>query len=103
MPISPRPPEPAARAAAAQAVALTAVRYLALDLDRLQRFLDLSGTTPDALRERLGETGFLAGVLDHLLSDEALLLDFAAWAELPPTAVAEARGSILGGRQEELG
>jgi hypothetical protein len=97
MPISPRSAGTAERLAAAEAVAIAAVHFLALEIERLQRFLDLSGTTPDALRERLAEPGFLAGVLDHLLGDERLLLDFAAWAELPPAEAAQARRTLLGG------
>lgn len=103
MPISRRSSDPAARAEAAQGLALTAVRYLALDTDRLQRFMDLSGASPQSLRERLADAGFLAGVLDHLLGDEALLLDFAAWAGLPPESIAEARRFILPGAAEETG
>ena len=102
MPIASRPAGTGDRAAA-EGVAATAVHYLALEIERLQRFLDLTGTTPDALRERLAATAFLAGVLEHLLADERLLLDFAAWAELPPTAVAEARSALSGGRDDHDG
>lgn len=103
MPILRRSSDPAARAEAAQGLALSAVQYLALDRDRLQRFMDLTGAGPDSLRERLADAGFLAGVLDHLLGDEALLLDFVGWAGLPPESVAEARRFILPGGVAEAG
>lgn len=93
MPISPAAP---GTAEAAEALALIAVQFLALEAERLWRFLDLTGTAPDALRARLGEPAFLAGVLDHLLGDERLLLDFTAWAGIDPGAVAAARRGLVG-------
>lgn len=103
MPIAPRSPGTAERIEAAEAVAISAVHFLALEIERLQRFLDLSGTAPDALRQRLAEVGFLAGVLDHFLADERLLVEFAAWAELPPERVAAARRDLSGGAGSEIG
>lgn len=81
---------------AAEALALSAIQFLASDQDRLQRFLDLSGVLPDALRARLGNPEFQVGVLDHLLGDERLLLEFAAWAALAPEAVGAARRALGG-------
>lgn len=84
---------------AAEALALAAIQFLALEADRLQRFIDLTGLGPDDLRARLAEPVFLAGVLDHLLGDEPLLLDFASWAAIDPGAVAEAKHRLVGGRE----
>jgi hypothetical protein len=96
MPISRPTPGAEAAAEAAEALALAAVQFLALEADRLQRFLDLTGLAPDDLRAWLGEPAFLAGVLDHLLGDEALLIDFASWAEIAPKDVADARRRLAG-------
>ena len=93
MPISRRTP---GTAEAAEALALSAVQFLAADDDRLQRFLALSGIAPDSLRARLAERAFLAGVLDYLLGDEILLLDFAAWAAVDPGDIGEARCRLGG-------
>jgi hypothetical protein len=90
----------AAAVEAAEALALTAVQFLASEPDRLQRFLDLTGLQPDRLRARLTDQGFLAGVLDHLLGDEALLTEFADWAALQPTAVGQARRALGGWRPD---
>ena len=87
-------------AEAAEALALAAVQFLALEADRLQRFLDLTGLAPDDLRAWLGEPAFLAGVLDHLLGDEPLLLEFASWADIGPGAVAEAKHRLVGRRED---
>lgn len=88
---------------AAEALALTAVRFLASEPDRLQRFLDLTGLRPDRLAAELTDQGFLAGVLDHLLGDEALLTVFAGWAELEPTLVGRARQALGGWRPGDEG
>lgn len=85
---------------AAEALAFHAVRFLASDPDRLQRFLDLTGLAPDTLRARLAEPSFLAGVLDYLRADEGLLTGFAEWAAVSPAAVAEARRALGGWRAE---
>lgn len=93
MPTSRRTPGPAE---APEALALSTVQFIASEGDRLQRFLDLSGIAPESLRLRLGEPAFLAGVLDYLLGDEALLLEFAHWASLAPSEIAAARRSLGG-------
>lgn len=85
---------------AAEALALTVVRFLASEPDRLQRFLDLTGLDVDHLRARLTDQQFLAGVLDHLLGDEALLTEFAGWAGLEPTAIGQARRALGGWRPD---
>ena len=61
---------------AAQALALRALAFLAEDPERLGRFLALSGMGPAELRTRASDPALLGGVLDHLLSDERLLLAF---------------------------
>jgi hypothetical protein len=86
----------------AEAIALRAVQFLAEEPDRLQRFLDLTGVPPDSLRARLAEPAFLAGILDHLLGDEALLLAFADWAQVAPAEIAAARRTLAGGPEDSV-
>ncbi len=86
-----------AAAETAEAIALRAVQFLAEEPDRLQRFLDLTGVPPDSLRARLAEPAFLAGILDHLLGDEPLLLAFADWAQVAPAEIGAARRTLAGG------
>ena len=45
---------------------------------RLAAFLDVSGFLPGQIRDASREPGFLAGVLEHMLADESLLVAFAA-------------------------
>ena len=58
---------------------------------RLDRFLALSGIGLENLRAAAAEPGFLAAILDHLASDETLLLAFAEHAGQDPEAIAKAR------------
>jgi len=80
----------------AETIALRGLGFLASDADRLNRFLTLSGLTPPELRERAREPDLLAGVLEHLLADETLLLMFVAEGHLPPEDVTHAHVLLAG-------
>ncbi|MCB1377157.1 MAG: DUF3572 domain-containing protein [Alphaproteobacteria bacterium] len=77
-------------------IALKALGFLAADPDRLERFLALTGMTPQAIRPLAADPMFLGGVLDHLLSDQTLLLVFAETAGLTPGGIEAARASLPG-------
>ena len=79
-----------------EVVGLAALRFLACEPERLVRFLALTGTTIEDLRERAGEPALLGAVLDHLLSDETLLFLFAEAETLHPADVATARRKLPG-------
>ena len=70
--------------------------FLAEDADLLGRFMSLSGLSPDDLRRGIADPAFQAGVLDFALSDESLLLAFAANAGIDPAAVMKARTKMPG-------
>jgi hypothetical protein len=74
----------------AEAIAVQGLAFLAAEPARLSRFLVLTGLTPAQVRAQAQEPQFLAGVLEHLLADESLLLAFAANAALAPQAVVSA-------------
>ncbi|MFO1058726.1 MAG: DUF3572 family protein [Dongiaceae bacterium] len=78
----------------AMAVAAQAAAFIAEEDDRLARFLALTGLSPEALRAGLAQPAMLGAVLDHLLSDEPLLLAFAESAGLPPELPAAARALL---------
>lgn len=80
----------------AVALAAEAVRFLAADEQRIERFMALSGADPETIRASLADDAFLAGVLDHMLQDESLLLAFAETAGLDPDDPARAH-HVLGG------
>ena len=83
---------------AAETLAIQALAFIAEEPDRLGAFLAASGIGPDAIRDAAREPDFLAGVLDHMLDDESLLLAFADSAGLDPASIARARRA-LGGPQ----
>ena len=78
-------------AESAELLAIQALGFLAENPEHLQTFLDLSGASPDDLRDLAGSQDFLTGVLDHLLNNEELLLEFAAHSENDPECVLKAR------------
>lgn len=83
-------------AQAAQVLALNALAFLASDEDRLANLLLTTGLDLGALRDRAGEPAFLAGILDFLLGNEALLLLFAAETDTQPEMIARARQRLPG-------
>jgi uncharacterized protein DUF3572 len=82
--------------ARAETLAIAALSFLADEPDRLGAFLALSGIGPESLRAAAGEPHFLAGVLEHVVSDEKLLLDFAAHQGIDPFDVTRARQALAG-------
>ncbi len=88
-----------ARRDAAEALAVAALGFLAAEPEHLGRFLASAGIGPAQVREAAREPEFLVGVLDHLASDEPLLLMFARQQQLDPAEIERAR-AVLGGSWE---
>ncbi len=80
----------------AEVVALGALGFLAEDGERLGRFLALSGIGPQDLMHHATDPAFLGGVLDHLLSDESLLLLFTEAKAIEADVPAMARRQLPG-------
>ncbi len=76
------------------ALAIMALTFLAREPERLVRFLDLTGLEPSGLRAAAASPGFLAAVLDHIMSDESLLVDFAADSNVSPEIIPMARHAL---------
>ncbi len=79
---------------AAAAVAIDAFSFIAENDERLGRFLDRTGLTPDGIREAAASPGFLVAVLDHVAADETLLLDLARSLATRPERIMEARHTL---------
>lgn len=77
-------------------LAVQSLSYIAQDMDRLGRFLALSGLGPAEIRANANDPAFLGGVLDFLMSDEEMVIDFAVWAQVDAMAVARARAALPG-------
>lgn len=84
----------------AETLALLALNYITGDEDRLGRFMAATGLAPDDLRAGIGDPAFLAGVLDYLLTDDALVVAFAEDNALEPEAVMTARRRLPGLSEE---
>ncbi|MBI3503492.1 MAG: DUF3572 domain-containing protein [Proteobacteria bacterium] len=88
--------EPRKPTESAETVAIQALGWIATDEERLGRFMGLAGLSVDELRARASEPEFLGGVLDFVLENEALLVEFAAVAELKPEAILRLRRQLPG-------
>jgi hypothetical protein len=77
-------------------LAIQALAFIAEEPERLNRFLGLSGIELSQIRDAAREPGFLAGVLEHMLADESLLIAFAESAGIDPAGIARARDALGG-------
>jgi hypothetical protein len=75
----------------AEILALEALAWLAGQPDAVAKFLTMSGLDASDLRRAVGDSGLQGSVLDFLLADDKLLLDFCESASLKPQAVHTAR------------
>jgi len=78
----------------AESIGVAALAFLAEDLQRLGRFLALTGMGPGELRAEAHSPRVLAAVLDHLLRDESLLLVFSAGHGVAPELIAPAQALL---------
>jgi Protein of unknown function (DUF3572) len=86
-------PSSAARETA-ERLAIQALSFIAEEPERLNGFLNATGLTLERLRESANQPDFLAGVLEHMLADESLLLAFADSAAIDPADVTRARAAL---------
>jgi hypothetical protein len=87
---------------AAETLAIQALAFIAAEPERLEGFLGATGLTVERLRESATAPDFLAGVLEHMLADESLLLAFAESAAIDPAAVARARNALGGNWERDI-
>ena len=80
----------------AESLAVQALTFIAAEPERLGRFLDLSGIGPADIRTAARDSQFLAGVLEHVTGDEALLVTFAGEAGIDPAMIVNACEVLVG-------
>jgi hypothetical protein len=80
----------------AENLAIQALSFLAADPERLGRFLAATGIGPDAIRKAAADPAFLAGLLDHIVSDEPLLVAVAEFAGVSPQTIEVAQATLSG-------
>ncbi len=81
----------------AEMIAINGLSFLARDPEVLGRFIALTGADLSQLRQTEIDRSFLAGVLDYYLTDEPLLLAYAAEADINPADIGLARAALDGG------
>jgi hypothetical protein len=70
----------------AEMLAVQALAFIAQDGERLSGFVSSSGIAVESIRAAARERDFLAGVLEHMLADDTLLIAFADSAGIDPAA-----------------
>lgn len=83
-------------AADPQDIAIQVLGWLANEPDMLGRFLALSGTSPGQMRDAMNDIGFLAGMLDFLMSHEPTLMSFCEATDNKPETVVAAWQRLSG-------
>src|SRR5579872_6608200 len=79
---------------AAEMLAIQALAFIAEEPERLARFLAATGIEPTQIRAAAKEQRFLAGVMEHMLGDESLLVAFADNAGVDPAEIRRARAAL---------
>ena len=82
--------------AIAEQMAINALQFLTSESDKLERFMSLSGLDPETLRASSADETFLAAILEYLMGDESLLLEFASEYAIPPENIATAMHTLTG-------
>jgi hypothetical protein len=57
-----------------------------------------TGLAPETMRSAASASGFLPAVLDYLIGNEPMLIDFAADQGIDPAVIPAARAVLPGGR-----
>jgi len=80
----------------AQEIATDVLLHLTKDQEQIGRFLAASGIGPESIRDAATEPGFLTGILEFYMADEALLLTYCENSGTRPTMIAAARYVLSG-------
>lgn len=81
----------------AETIALQALSFLVKDEDLLLHFLTTTGLTPQDLKKRYRDSDLLGGVLDAILVNDKVLLEFCNANSLSPDTLIIARRALPGG------
>jgi len=75
-------------------LALAALGWILADQERAQRFLDLTGLTPDGLRAALGDVSTHRAIFDFLAAHEPDLVGAAEALEVEPEVLIAAQQEL---------
>jgi hypothetical protein len=71
----------------AETVAVAAFSAITGDEERMSRFMAVSGLRPETIRQAAASPRFFAGILDYLVSDEALLIALSVEMNVKPERI----------------
>jgi hypothetical protein len=74
----------------AEGVAIAVLSAIAAEPERLGRFVAITGLQSELARDASSDPGFLASVLDYVMTDDALLVDCATAIGEPPERISQA-------------
>ena len=77
-------------------IAIAILGWLAGEPDLLGRFMAITGADTTTLRSMAGDPGFMAGLVDFLMSHEPTLLAFCAATDIKPEEVVRAHQMLSG-------
>lgn len=81
----------------AETLAAQAFSWVAADADRLNAFMAMTGAAPADVVRNIAQAAFLGTVLDYILTEDALVIEFCDSCALPYTSVMQARAYLPGG------
>ncbi len=85
----------------AEVLALRALAFVLADDRRAGRFRSLTGFDPTCLGAATIDASVHEGVLDFLLGDEPMLIEFCDWAGIDPAAPGAALRTMSGTRDAD--
>lgn len=85
----------------AETLALGALTWLAGQPELWERYLAATGAAAEAVAARAADPELLAAVLDFLLTEDAMVLEFARASGMRPEEVLAARRALPGGEALE--
>ena len=83
-------------------LAIQALSFIAEEPERLSAFVSATGIDIAAIRDAARQSDFLAGVLEHMLGDESLLIAFAESAGVDPAEIGRALRAFGGNWAHDL-
>ena len=84
--------------AQAEKIAVEVLSWMVSDDDIIGGFLGVTGASPEDLRDQAKDPEFLGFVLDYLLSDDDMVLNYAQANNRNPTDPMMARAALPGGQ-----
>ena len=80
-------------------LAISALTFVAQNETHLSRFLDITGWTPATLSSPDSQSAILVSALEYLMSEEDILLTFAANSGIEPGDISKALSALQQGNE----